>query len=216
MPKLFVIEDHALVREGLIQALQTLADAGEAVEASGAGSADEALRILGDDPDLDLILLDLMLPGTSGLALLGALRRRYPGVPVLILSALDDTETVRRALRSGAAGFVSKASATDTLLAAVREVLAGGRYVPPQLDDMLSQRAPRQPRDIRQRFGLTAAPMRVLELLVEGKTNREISEVIGVTEGTVKIHVSAIFKALKVSNRSQAMLVAGRHGLKAK
>lgn len=216
MPKFFVIEDHALVREGLIQALQTLAVAGDAVEATGAGSADEALQILGDDPDLDLILLDLMLPGTSGLALLGALRRRYPGVPVLILSALDDTETVRRALRSGAAGFVSKASATDTLLAAVREVLAGGRYVPPQLDDMLSQRAPRQSRDIRQRFGLTAAPMRVLELLVEGKTNREISEVIGVTEGTVKIHVSAIFKALKVSNRSQAMLVAGRHGLKAK
>lgn len=218
MPKILVIEDHALVREGLIQALQTLAEAGEAVAASGAGSADEALRLLGDDPspDLDLILLDLMLPGTSGMALLGALRRRYPAVPVLILSALDDTETVRRALRSGAAGFVSKASATDTLLGAVREVLAGGRYVPPQLDEVLSQSAVRQSRDIRQRFGLTAAPMRVLELLVEGKTNREISEVIGVTEGTVKIHVSVIFKALKVSNRSQAMLVAGRHGMKAK
>lgn len=216
MPKFFVIEDHALVREGLIQALQTLADAGEAVETAGAGSADEALQALGDDPDLDLILLDLMLPGTGGLALLGALRKRYPGVPVLVLSALDDTETVRRALRSGAAGFVSKASATETLLGAVREVLAGGRYVPPQLDEVLSKRSAGKPRDVRQRFGLTAAQMRVLELLVEGKTNREISEVIGVTEGTIKIHVSAIFKALQVSNRSQAMLVAGRHGLKAR
>jgi DNA-binding NarL/FixJ family response regulator len=219
MSKFFVIEDHALVREGLMQALQTLADNGAAVEVRGAGSADEALLALGDESyvgDLDLILLDLMLPGTGGLALLGALRRRYPGVPVLVLSALDDEETVRRALRSGAAGFVSKASATEVLLGAVREVLAGGRHVPARLDDLLSRRSTRQPRDIRQRFGLTAAQMRVLELLVEGKTNREISEVIGVTEGTVKIHVSAIFRALQVSNRSQAMLTAGRHGLKAR
>lgn len=219
MPKFFVIEDHALVREGLMQALHALAVDGDVVEARSAGSADEALQALGDDADagdLDLILLDLMLPGTSGQALLGALRRRYPGVPVLVLSALDDADTVARALRSGAAGFVSKASATETLLDAVREVLAGGQYVPPQLDAVLSRRGTRQPRDMRQRFGLTAAQMRVLELLVEGKTNREISEVVGVTEGTVKIHVSAIFKALQVPNRSQAMLVAGRHGVKAR
>lgn len=219
MSKFFVIEDHALVREGLMQALQALANGSAAVEVRGAGSADEALLALGDESyvgDLDLILLDLMLPGTGGLALLGALRRRYRDVPVLVLSALDDEETVRRALRSGAAGFVSKASATETLLGAVREVLAGGRYVPPLIDDVLSPRSARQPRDIRQRFGLTAGQMRVLELLVEGKTNREIGEVIGVTEGTVKIHVSAIFRALQVSNRSQAMLAAGRHGLKAR
>jgi DNA-binding NarL/FixJ family response regulator len=216
MLRFLVIEDHALVRDGLLQALRGVG--GDTVEALGVGSADEALKLLGemsDAAELDLILLDLMLPGTGGLALLGPLRRRYPTVPVLILSALDDAETVRRALRSGAAGFVSKASPTETLLAAVREVLAGGSYLPPQLDEVLSRKAPRQSRDVRQRFGLTAAQMRVLELLVEGKTNREISEVIGVTEGTVKIHVSAIFKALQVNNRSQAMLVAGRYGLKA-
>lgn len=218
MPNFFVIEDHALVREGMIQALQALAGDGDAVTARGVGSAAEALEILGDgDPDIDLLLLDLMLPGTGGLALLGALRKRYPAVPVLVISALDDAETVRRAMSAGAAGFVSKASSTDALLEAVREVLAGGSVVPPQLDDVLSRRgSSRPPRDVAKRLGVTAAQMRVLELLVEGKTNREISDVIGVTEGTVKIHVSAIFKALKVSNRSQAMLVAGRHGLKAK
>lgn len=218
MPKFFVIEDHALVREGMIQALQTLAGERDPVSAIGVGSAAEALEMLGPgDPDLDLLLLDLMLPGTGGLALLGALRKRYPGVPVLVISALDDADTVRRALSAGAAGFVSKASSTEVLLDAVREVLAGGSVVPPQLEDALSRRgSARQSRDIGKRMGLTPAQMRVMELLVEGKTNREISDVIGVTEGTVKIHVSAIFKVLQVSNRSQAMLVAGRHGLKAK
>jgi DNA-binding NarL/FixJ family response regulator len=154
-----------------------------------------------------------MLPGTGGLALLGALRKRHPAAPVLMLSALDDAETVRRAMRGGAAGFVPKASSTDTLLGAVREVLAGGHYLPPQYADAPLKR---MRGNIQARFHLTAAQMRVLELLVEGKTNREIGEVIGVTEGTVKIHVSAIFKALDVSNRSQAMLVAARHGLKAR
>jgi len=217
MPKFFVIEDHALVREGMIQALQTLAGDGDPVTTRGVGSAAEALEMLSVvGSEIDLLLLDLMLPGTGGLALLGALRKRYPAMPVLIISALDDAETVRRALSAGAAGFVSKASSTDVLLDAVRAVLAGGSVIPPQLDDMLSRRGARNSRDIGKRMGVTAAQMRVLELLVEGKTNREISEVIGVTEGTVKIHVSAIFKALQVTNRSQAMLVAGRHGLKAK
>jgi DNA-binding NarL/FixJ family response regulator len=213
MLKLFVVEDHALVREGLMLALQALAGDGEPAEIRGAASADEALALLGDDADIDLILLDVMLPGTGGLALLGALRKRHPAVPVLMLSALDDAATVRRAMRQGAAGFVPKAVSTDTLLGAVREVLAGGRYLPPQFADAAAQPARG---NIQTRFRLTAAQMRVLELLVEGKTNREIAAVIGVAEGTVKIHVSAIFKALDVSNRSQALLVAGRHGLKAR
>lgn len=215
MLNLLVVEDHALVREGLIQALKVLGSDGDRVEVCGAASADEALQQLDTTADFDLITLDLMLPGTGGLALLGALRKRYPAVPVLILSALDDEETVRRAMRQGAAGFVPKSSSTETLLGAVRTVLEGGCYLPPQFEEVSAKPA-RGGKDIKTRFGLTSAQMRVLELLVEGKTNREIGEVIGVTEGTVKIHVSAIFKALDVSNRSQAMLVAGRHGMKAR
>jgi DNA-binding NarL/FixJ family response regulator len=221
MLKLLVVEDHALVREGLLQALQALAHDGEPAQVRGAGSADEALALIAEDADLDLIVLDLMLPGTGGFGLLGALRKRFPAVPVLILSALDDPEHVRRAMRQGAAGFVPKAVSTNTLLDAVRVVLAGGQYLPPNLEASLPQRGDgrrggRGGRNIQERFQLTQAQMRVLELLVEGKTNREIGEVIGVTEGTVKIHVSAIFRALEVSNRSQALLVAARHGLKAK
>lgn len=212
MLKILVVEDHALVREGLLQALRGL---GDEVETFSAGSAEEALEQLGQAADLDLVLLDLMLPGTSGMGLVGALRKRFPEIPVLILSALDDPETVSRAMRQGAAGFVPKSSPTETLLGAVRQVLAGDTWLPPQLEEAVMQKASHG-RNIAARFRLTPAQMRVLELLVQGKTNRDIAEVLNVTEGTVKIHVSAIFRALDVSNRSQALLVAGRYGLKAK
>jgi DNA-binding NarL/FixJ family response regulator len=206
MIKILVIEDHALVREGLLQTLQSLEDD---VVTLGAADADAGLDILTTYDDIDLILLDLMLPGTSGMALLGVLRKRYPTIPVVILSALDDTETVMRGLRQGASGFVPKSSSTEAMMAALREVLAGEVYLPPKLRDA-SVRGSR-PRGVADRYGLTQGQMRVLELLTEGKTNRQIAELLGVTEGTVKIHVSAIFKAMNVSNRSQALLLASKH-----
>jgi DNA-binding NarL/FixJ family response regulator len=206
MIKILVIEDHALVREGLLQTLQGLE---EDVVTLGAADADAGLEILTTYDDIDLILLDLMLPGTSGMALLGVLRKRYPTIPVVILSALDDTETVMRGLRQGASGFVPKSSSTEAMMAALREVLAGEVYLPPKLREASSRSG--RPRGVAERYGLTQGQMRVLELLTEGKTNRQIADLLGVTEGTVKIHVSAIFKAMNVSNRSQALLLASKH-----
>lgn len=204
--RILVIEDHTLVREGLLLALRALDETGGAVEVLGAKDADDATVLLAANDDFDLVLLDLMLPGTSGMAYLGVIRKRHPHIPVVILSALDDGETVMKAIRQGAAGFVSKASPTDTLLNALREVLAGEIWLPPEYRDMSGKR--RRAKTVAERFGLTKSQARVLELLAEGKTNREIGELLDVTEGTVKIHVSAIFKALNVSNRSQALLVA--------
>jgi DNA-binding NarL/FixJ family response regulator len=204
--RILVIEDHTLVREGLLLALKALGDAAAPAEILGARDADEATAMLDANDDFDLILLDLMLPGTSGMAFLGVIRKRHPHVPVVILSALDDGDTVMKAIRQGAAGFVSKASPTDTLLGALREVLAGEIWLPPEYRDMSGKR--RRAKTVAERFGLTKSQARVLELLAEGKTNREIGQLLDVTEGTVKIHVSAIFKALNVSNRSQALLVA--------
>jgi DNA-binding NarL/FixJ family response regulator len=204
--RILVIEDHTLVREGLLLALKALGDANAQTEILGAKDADEATVMLEANDDFDLILLDLMLPGTSGMAFLGVIRKRHPHVPVVILSALDDGDTVMKAIRQGAAGFVSKASPTDTLLGALREVLAGEIWLPPEYRDMSGKR--RRAKTVAERFGLTKSQARVLELLAEGKTNREIGQLLDVTEGTVKIHVSAIFKALNVSNRSQALLVA--------
>lgn len=205
--RILVIEDHTLVREGLLLALKALDETGAAaIEVLGAKDADQATDLLTANDDFDLILLDLMLPGTSGMAYLGVIRKRHPHIPVVILSALDDNETVMKAVRQGAAGFVSKASPTETLLGALREVLAGEVWLPPEYREMTGKR--RRAKTVAERFALTKSQARVLELLAEGKTNREIGELLGVTEGTVKIHVSAIFKAMNVSNRSQALLVA--------
>lgn len=204
--RILVIEDHALVREGLILALQALDEEGAPAEVLGAKDAEEATQLLEQNDDFDLVVLDLMLPGTGGMAFLGVIRKRFPHIPVVVLSALDDADTVMKAIRQGAAGFVSKASPTSTLLGALREVLAGEIWLPPEYREQGGKR--RRAKTVAERYGLTKSQARVLELLAEGKTNREIAELLQVTEGTVKIHVSAIFKALNVSNRSQALLVA--------
>ncbi|WP_284155174.1 response regulator transcription factor [Sulfuricystis thermophila] len=206
--RILVIEDHALVREGLLLALKALEESPDAspLEILGARDADEATHFIEQNDDFDLCLLDLMLPGTGGLAFLGVLRKRYPHIPVVVLLALDDADTVAKVMKGGAAGFVSKASPTDVLLGALREVLAGEIWLPPEYRGMSGKR--KRARTVAERYGLTKSQACVLDLLAEGKTNREIAELLGVTEGTVKIHVSAIFKALGVSNRSQALLVA--------
>ncbi|MDP1527626.1 MAG: response regulator transcription factor [Rhodocyclaceae bacterium] len=204
--RILVIEDHALVREGLMLALQSLETADDPAEVLGAKDAEDASQQLERDDNFDLMVLDLMLPGTSGMAFLGVVRKRHPHIPVVILSAMDDIDTVTKAIRSGAAGFVSKASPTATLLTALRDVLLGDVWVPPEYRELTGKR--KRPRTVAERYGLTKSQARVLELLAEGKTNREIGALLDVTEGTVKIHVSAIFKALGVTNRSQALLIA--------
>ncbi len=204
--RILVIEDHALVREGLLLALKALEEDGTATELLGARDADQATLKLEANDDFDLILLDLMLPGTGGMAFLGVIRKRFPHIPVVILSALDDGDTVMKAIRQGAAGFVSKASPTGVLLDALREVLAGEIWLPPEYREMSGKR--RRTKTVAERYGLTKSQARVLELLAEGKTNREIAALLDVTEGTVKIHVSAVLKAMGVSNRSQALLLA--------
>ena len=199
--KILIVDDHALVREGLMQTLLQLEDG---ISCSGAENSDEALRLL-QEGDYSLILLDLMLPGINGMAFLGVLRKRYPALPVVILSALDDPDTMARAMRHGASGFVPKSSSGEELLAALRLVLAGTMFLPPDMD-----KGGGRGQTLTERYGITAGQMRVLDLLSQGKTNREIANLLGLTEGTVKVHVSAIFKALNVTNRSQALLLVNR------
>ncbi|MBI3525796.1 MAG: response regulator transcription factor [Betaproteobacteria bacterium] len=211
MLKLLAIEDHALVREGLLQILGKLAPG---VVCVGAQDAEEALRLLesGGGAEFDLCLLDLMLPGLNGMACLGVLRKRYPAMPVVVISALDDPATVARVMRAGASGFVSKSSPGAEMLAALRQVLAGEVYLPARLRDAATMQRGRRGRlSLEERYLLSAAQMRVLEPLIQGRTNRQIAELLGLSEGTVKIHVSAILKALNVANRSQALLAVSQH-----
>ena len=208
MLKLLVVEDHALVREGLLATLKNL-DA--EAETFGVADANAAIGIL-ETVDIDMMILDLMLPGTKGLTFLPIVRRRFPTVPVVILSALDDAETVARVMKAGAAGFVSKSGSSAELLETLKAVLSGEIYLPAKFRALInrSETAQGEGKTLAQRFGLTAAQSRVLELLAEGSSNRQIGDVLGLTEGTVKIHVSAIMKAMGVSNRSEAALLASR------
>lgn len=205
--KILVVEDHVLVREGLLTTLKAM---GPDVATVGAADASQAISHLEQD-DIDLMLLDLMMPGTKGQTFLPVVRRRFPTVPVVVLSALDDAETVGGVMKNGASGFISKAASSEELLSALNQVLAGDIFVPPALLEALSRRPSHRgegKRSIAQRHGLTPAQERVLHHLAEGNTNRQIAEVLGLTEGTVKIHVSAIIKLLKVNNRAEAALVA--------
>lgn len=204
--RILIVEDHALVREAMAQTLSRLEAGVECVEAKG---AEEALGLLESSPDWDLAVIDLMLPDLNGFSLLGVLAKRFPDVPTIVVSALDDSASIRRALKGGASGFVSKASSGEVLRDAVRCVLEGGIYAPEGASDAPAKRSGAP---VSERFGLTAGQTRVLELLAQGKTNREIADLLGLSEGTVKVHMSAIFRALNVSNRAQALIVINRHG----
>ena len=208
MTRILIVEDHALVREAMAQTLRHLEPGVECVEAS---SADDALQRLEEGGDWDLAVVDLMLPDMNGFSLLTVMAQRFSDIPAVVVSALDDPTSVERALKAGASGFVPKASSGSDLLDAIRVVLDGGVFVPAGLAEQDDRRPGVA---LNERFGLTAAQMRVLDLLTQGKTNKEIADLLKLSEGTVKVHVSAIFKAMKVSSRAQALVVIARHGVR--
>lgn len=208
MLKILVVEDHTLVRDGLLVALRGL---DVETQAFGVAEANGAIAVL-DSEDIDLMILDLMLPGIQGDAFLPIVRRRFPTVPVVILSALDDVETVSRVMKAGASGFVSKSSSSTELVSALQKVMSGEIYLPPEMSSRIARNengdAGASP--LTKRFGLTPAQGRVLEQMAEGSSNRQIAEVLGLSVGTVKIHVSKIMKTLGVSNRAAAALMVKR------
>lgn len=217
MLKLLVVEDHALVREGMVRLLAQIAPQ---VSVSEAANFEAALNQLDDDGEYDLVLLDLAMPGIDGFAGLDVLRRRYPAMPVVVVSAYDDMPTVNRVIGLGASGFIPKAYSGEALLSAVRSVLDGNIFRPsgqqsgPALEDNELQEAHRFPNSIKPAdIGLTDRQAQVLALMVRGHTNREIAEQLSLSEGTVKIHATAIFRTLDVSSRTQALVAVARYGI---
>jgi DNA-binding NarL/FixJ family response regulator len=209
--KILVVDDHPLIREALRQVLRALDGQLELLEAE---SCDEAFEVTRLHPDLSLILLDLALPGVDGYEALRRLRDEYPGMPVVVLSASDRPDAVMRAIDGGAMGFVPKTSSNQLLLNALRLVLSGAIYLP--LEVLRRARAPAGPADLRDpaEVGLTARQAQVLALLVQGKPNKLICRDLNLSEGTVKIHVTAILKTLGVMNRTQAVIAVSKLGLK--
>ena len=219
--KILVVDDHPLIREALRLVLKAL---DERIELLEARNCSEALEQASANPDLTLILLDLTLPGEDGFEALRVLREQHSAIPVVVLSASDQAETVKRALDLGAMGFVPKTSSNDILIGALRLVLSGGVYLPPEVlrSEAAGASSPalapvpdasrqlRSPREI----GLTERQAQVLALMIQGKPNKLICRELNLAEGTVKIHVTAILKALNVTNRTQAVIAVGKLGLK--
>jgi DNA-binding NarL/FixJ family response regulator len=202
--RILVCDDHALFREGLELVVGQL-DA--TVELVGVGDAEAALAHVDADEDVDLVLLDLQLPGMDGLSALARLRRDHPSVPVVLLSASEQSADVRAALDGGAAGFIPKSTRGSVLLGALQLVLAGGVYVPPLVLDAAAP-APR-----REAEGLSPRQLEVLRLLAKGLTNKDIARVLGIAEGTVKSHVIRLYEVLDVTNRTEAAMRMRELGL---
>ncbi|HYD56688.1 MAG TPA: response regulator transcription factor [Burkholderiales bacterium] len=200
--QILVVDDHPLVREGLRHLLAGLDSGATVHEASDAQSA---LQALAEHPELELVLLDHHLPDRDGLSLLAELGRRAPALPVVMLSGAQDPALMRATLDAGAAGFIPKSSLSQVILPALRLVLAGGVYVPAEMAS-----APAAPTRAPE---LTARQREVLDLLAAGNSNKEIASLLGLSEPTVKGHVVAVFRALQVRTRTQAIAAAARLGL---
>ncbi len=210
---ILVVDDHPLVGEALRHVLQRVDTAANVSVVPG---CDEGLAIAEAQPGLDLVLLDLELPGLSGIAALKAWRQAHPAVPVVVVSATEDRPAVLAALAAGAAGFIPKSSSNEVLLSAVNLVLAGGKYLPAQAVTAAADpgaRVPRRPTGSIDSLGLTARQLEVLRLIAQGKPNKSICRELGLAERTVKAHVTAVLRALHASSRTQAALAATRLGL---
>jgi DNA-binding NarL/FixJ family response regulator len=213
--QILVVDDHVLIREairGLLKELDNDVAILESADCRG------AMELFADHPNVDLILLDLTLPDRDGFSMLAELRERDPAVPVVILSAHSDRSSVLKAFELGALGFIPKSGPREVMIIALRLILAGGIYVPPEIlaseersiPGFLSKRPGSSPSP--SDLGLTYRQLDVLTLMVKGNTNKEISRILNMAEPTVKNHVGAIFRMLQVTNRVEAVRLVGELG----
>ena len=204
--KILLIDDHALFREGLSHVLCKLE---EHVDILQAAELKYATQHISENPDLDLVLLDLNMPKIGGFEILENFTKSYPTLPVVIISASNKRSDIQRALALGAMGFIPKDTTGDVMLNALQLILSGGIYTPPDLTQQ-----PNQAEDqTNQTPALTPRQFEVLHLMVEGHSNKVIAAKLELAEATVKMHVTAILNSLEVSNRTQAAMVAEKLGL---
>jgi DNA-binding NarL/FixJ family response regulator len=216
--KILIVDDHVLIREALRGVLKEVMAEAIVFEAS---RCSEAMQFVALHPGLDLILLDLNLPDSDGFSVLTELGERYPAISVVVLSALSDRGSVTRALELGALGYIPKSGQREVMISALRLIFAGGVYIPPEIlardepQPYEEQRpAATRPAVSPTGLGLTDRQVDVLSLMMQGKSNKAICRVLNLAEPTVKNHVTAILKALDVSNRTEAVIAVGQLGWK--
>lgn len=197
--RIIIADDHPLFRNALHQAVELAITGAQLLEVD---SIDNLMRMLGEVDDVDLLLLDLKMPGASGFSGLALLRNQYPDLPVVVVSASEEPAVVQQAMRFGALGFIPKSAPMRTLVSALNTILEGDPWFPEgiSLDD-----APGD--NIADRLAsLTPQQFKVLTMLSEGMLNKQIAYELAVSEATIKAHVTAIFRKLNVKNRTQAVI----------
>lgn len=209
MHRTFIIaDDHPLFRGALKQALEGMGNAVSIVEACDLESARKAAS---ENSDVDLILLDLTMPGVSGLSGLIAFRAEFPSLPVVVVTATDDSATIRRSLELGASGFISKSASIERIRNAIQAVLNGEIYTPVGID-LGAEHDPEIAGLISRLQTLTPQQGRVLGMLAEGLLNKQIAYELGVSEATIKAHVSAVLQKFGVDSRTQAVIQLSKIG----
>jgi len=202
--QILLVDDHLLVRAGLVLVLKQMEDGVDIVEA---GTGREAIEFAEKYPDLDLILMDLDLPEGSGLEALSVIHAKTPSMPVVILSAMEDQTMISRAMELGARGYIPKSASGEVMLNSLRLVLSGGVCLPAGYGDTA-----RGENNIDMP-SLTQRQLEVLRLMAQGNSNKEIARELGISENTVRVHISAIISAMDATNRTEAAYSAMRLGL---
>ena len=209
---ILIADDHELIREGIRQSLLDLHQTGDIFEAENEQQVENILEA----EDIDVLLLDLVLPNGKSFKLLESAIANYPDIKVAMLTASEDVNDVRRCMDYGASAFITKTSGKSNLVNALRLVVAGGVYISPELIDKINQSQEddaKNSEDEQKIHSLTNRQKEVLEFVCQGSSNKEIANLLGLSDNTVKIHVTAILRCLSVSNRTQAVLFANRTGL---
>jgi DNA-binding NarL/FixJ family response regulator len=204
--RLVIADDHPLFRGALREAVSGLFEKADIAEA---GSFEEVTKLLDRGAEIDLILLDLSMPGVRGFSGLMYLRAQYPSVPIVVVSANDDPAVIRRCMDFGASGFIPKTLGIEAMRGAIARVFEGGVWSPPDID--LGAGADAQTAGLMARLAsLTPQQVRVLMMLSEGLLNKQIAYELCVSEATIKAHVSAILQKLGVESRTQAVIAAAK------
>lgn len=202
-----VADDHPLFREALIHAIGNCVEDADIIEAD---SLDTLQAVVEANPEADLLLLDLNMPGVSGFSALAYIRSKHESLPTVIVSAMDDPAVIRRSIQHGASGFIPKSSPISTLEKGIRAVLDGEVWVPEGIN-LQDDRLDSEEAEIAAALSsLTPHQFRVLMMLGEGLLNKQIAYQLGVSEATIKAHVTAILRKMHVNNRTQAVLAVER------
>ncbi len=209
--KVLLIDDHALFKDGMRLVLAKL---DKSTQIFNASSYEDALPIINENPDFDLILLDLGLPGLSDADALKAFRKEMPSTPVVILSSNDDGSKVQELLNLGAQGYIPKSTNAKLLIHALKLVLSGGIYIPPEILSQIGgeQITSVKNHTVKANTPLTPRQHEVLGKLIHGHTNKEIGKLLDMAESTVRVHIAAILKTLNASNRTRAVHLAVQKG----